>query len=459
MTNTSYKTKSIAPITRNAIDPAFDSSTKEAFPSPIVIVPPAKSGNIGDEAMICGIREGILQTIDGADRPRFAIANHGLRDGHQRLFGEGREYSSFRFSFPGSRDILPKRWIKSFWNAQARRAVRQAGSLFVIGADMLDGAYRPGASLALLDIADVAARAGIPSTITGFSYNQTPNRSCVEKLRSIAERVRLCVRDPKSYERVIERVGDNAIYVADVAFMLPADPNSSDAKAMIEWISERRAQGDFLLGLNLNPLLSTHFGMASFRELVALALEAVKRFSERIGPEQRVSIVGIPHDRRQKPSDHQLLMELERQLPLSTKNLEMKTLPETASAGAVKAVCGHLNLLLTGRMHAAIAALGQGTPVMPIDNQGKVRGLLDHFRIPELAVSRDLLNQPHELADRLEEAAGREMDLRQTIAERWPIVRALSMRNFDVNARGTVKEADLLEPGEGTFATHKASLR
>lgn len=407
----------------------------EPFPSPVAIVPPAKSGNIGDEAMICGIREGILQSTDGSITPRFAIANHGLRDSHRRLFGPGRSYSSFRFSFPGSRDIAPKRWIKSYWNARARRVVGRAGSLFVIGADMLDGAYRPNASLALMEIADEAALAGIPSTITGFSFNQNPDRRCVEKLQSIAERVRLCVRDPHSYERVVEHVGDRAIYVADVAFMLPPDPNSSDASAMIEWIERQRSRGDFILGLNLNPLLSSHFGMASYRDLVAVALQAIQRFSERIGSEQNVSIVGIPHDRRQSPSDFELLLELERQIPLSAKKLEMQTLPDTVSAGTVKAVCGHLNLLLTGRMHAAIAALGQGTPVMPIDNQGKVRGLLDHFQIPEFAVSRDLLNQPDELAERLDDAAQREQELRQTISRRWPYVRALSMRNFDRNAR------------------------
>ena len=417
----------------------------ETFQSPVAIVPPAKSGNIGDEAMICGIREGILQSANGPGRPQFAIAKHGLKDGHRQLFEQDGQYVSFRFSFPGSRDVLPKRIIKSIWNASARRVIRRAGSVFVIGADMLDGAYRPSASLALMEIADEAASLGIPSTITGFSFNQRPDRGCVEKLQSIAERVRLCVRDPQSYERVAELVGDRAIYVADVAFMLSPDENTSEAATMIDWIDQQKMRGDFVMGLNLNPLLSSHFGMASYRELVTVAIQAINRFSERIGRERNVSIVGIPHDRRQNPSDRELLLEVERQLPAASENLEMRTLPDTASAGTVKAVCGHLNLLLTGRMHAAIAALGMGTPVMPIDNQGKVRGLLDHFQIPELAVSRGLLNQPEKLAERLAETAQHERDLRRTIAHRLPYVRALSMRNFDVHARGKVEEDALLE--------------
>lgn len=421
------------------------STESKTFRSPVAIVPPAKSGNIGDEAMICGIREGVLQTMGGSASPRFCIANHGLRDGHRRLFEQAGDYASFRFSFPGPRDVLPKRLIKSFWSASARRAVGRAGSLFVIGADMLDGAYRPSASLALMEIADAAATAGIPSTITGFSFNQNPDGRCVEKLQAIAGRVRLCVRDPQSYERVTEYVGENAVYVADVAFMLPPDSDAPEASATIEWIDTRKARGDFILGLNLNPLLSSHFGMASYRELVAVAIRAVQDFSKRLGREQDVSIVGIPHDRRQDPSDRDLLLEVERQLSSSSKTIEMKTLPDTSPAGAVKAVCGRLNLLLTGRMHAAIAALGMGTPVMPIDNQGKVRGLLDHFRIPELAVTRDLLNRPEELAERLYDAANREGHVRQTISNRWPDVRALSMRNFDLNARGKVEESASLK--------------
>lgn len=421
-------------------------SARTSSSSPLVaIVPPAKSGNIGDEAMICGIREGILQATRDSSRPRFTIANHGLRDGHRKLFRHDPHYSSFRYSFPGSRDSLPKRLLKRFWQASARRAVASANSLFVIGADMLDGAYRPNASLALMQIADEAGRAGIPSTITGFSFNQRPDARCVEMLRAIAERVRLCVRDPQSYERVVERVGDKVIYVADVAFMLPPDETAPEAVEAIDWINRRKARGDFVLGLNLNPLLSSHFGMASYQELVAVALKAIDRFAERLGQEQDVSIVGIPHDRRQTPSDRALLQEVARQLPQTRQHLEMKLFPDTASAGAVKAVCGHLHLLLTGRMHAAIASLGQGTPVMPIDNQGKVRGLLDHFRLPELAVSRDLLNEPEALAERLQDSAQREQDLRRAISRRWPYVRALSMRNFDGNARGYVEDDALLQ--------------
>lgn len=417
----------------------------EMFQSPVAIVPPAKSGNLGDEAMICGIREGVLQSLDGSANPKFAIANHGLKDGHRRLFEDDQCHASFRFSFAGSRDALPKRIIKSLWNASARRMIRRSGSVFVIGADMLDGAYRPSASLALMEIANEAASVGIPSTITGFSFNQKPNQQCVEMLRSIAGRVRLCVRDPQSYERVVELVGDRAIYVADVAFMLRPDETTSEAATMIEWIDNQKMRGNFVLGLNLNPLLSSHFGLASYRDLVAVALKAIRRFSERIGKDHDVSIVGIPHDRRQSPSDRELLLEVERQLASSPGNLEMRILPDTSSAATVKSVCGHLNLLLTGRMHAAIAALGMGTPVMPIDNQGKVRGLLDHFQIPELAVSRDLLNQPEELAARLEDSAQRERELRRTIAYRWPYVRALSMRNFDMKAHGRIEEDVLLE--------------
>jgi hypothetical protein len=69
-------------------------------------------------------------------------------------------------------------------------------------------------------------------------------------------------------------------------------------------------------------------------------------------------------------------------------------------------------------------------------------------------VSRDLLNQPEELAERLHDSAEREGELRQTISNRWAYVRALSMRNFDMNAKGRIEEAALLESVSSVNAVH-----
>ena len=62
------------------------------------------------------------------------------------------------------------------------------------------------------------------------------------------------------------------------------------------------------------------------------------------------------------------------------------------SASEIKAVAGLVDGVVTGRMHLAIAALGQGTPVAAITYQDKFQGLFAHF-----GVSESLLLSPEQL--------------------------------------------------------------
>ena len=49
------------------------------------------------------------------------------------------------------------------------------------------------------------------------------------------------------------------------------------------------------------------------------------------------------------------------------------------SAWDVKGLCAHLDGVLTGRMHLAIAALGTGTPPLSVAYRGKFEGLMRHI--------------------------------------------------------------------------------
>ena len=65
---------------------------------------------------------------------------------------------------------------------------------------------------------------------------------------------------------------------------------------------------------------------------------------------------------------------LEPELQASTRLIE-----EKCSARQVKAISGHCDLILSGRMHLAIASLGQGVPVVCLTYQDKFEGLMEHF--------------------------------------------------------------------------------
>jgi polysaccharide pyruvyl transferase WcaK-like protein len=85
----------------------------------------------------------------------------------------------------------------------------------------------------------------------------------------------------------------------------------------------------------------------------------------------------IPHDFRSNWNDVALGNRLVSHC--GWKSDEYVLLDDKVSAAAVKAICARLDILISGRMHCGIAALGQGIPVALFDYQGKVKGLLDYF--------------------------------------------------------------------------------
>lgn len=59
------------------------------------------------------------------------------------------------------------------------------------------------------------------------------------------------------------------------------------------------------------------------------------------------------------------------------------------------------DLLVTGRMHAAVAALSQGVPCIGLDYVDKFAGQFDWWNARVDAVPRDLLKRTDILADRV----------------------------------------------------------
>jgi polysaccharide pyruvyl transferase WcaK-like protein len=94
-----------------------------------------------------------------------------------------------------------------------------------------------------------------------------------------------------------------------------------------------------------------------------------------------------------------------------------------------KAIAGAVDLVLTGRMHFAIAALGQGTPPVSVVYQGKFEGLMQHFGLE----AEPLLLAPDKVGSgdaALAAATANAERLRSKILAVLPRVEALSRSNF-----------------------------
>jgi polysaccharide pyruvyl transferase WcaK-like protein len=63
------------------------------------------------------------------------------------------------------------------------------------------------------------------------------------------------------------------------------------------------------------------------------------------------------------------------------------SMPVTLDSWEIKALSGQVDLVLTGRMHLAIAALGMGTPAFCTVYQGKFEGLMQMFELEGMTIT------------------------------------------------------------------------
>lgn len=290
---------------------------------------------------------------------------------------------------------------------------------WVMGADLLDGHYSPVTALRMVVAADLMARAGLATRFLGFSLNEHPARSVCLAFRGLDRRVVVQLRDPVSHERYTRATGRPARLVADTAFLLPPAPPSDHAAAAQHWVRAQRAQGRRVIALNAHPMLFGGPAAAALSDALAAALQAAM---QQVAAQRAVSWLLLPHDERAAAGDLAWLAALHTRLD-ATQRETCHRLDAPPAADQIKTLLGEVDAALTGRMHLAIAALGQGRPVLALAYQGKFAGLLRHFGLPEW-----LLLDPVQATDAalLGERLARFVDalpaLRERVAAQLPAV-------------------------------------
>jgi len=341
----------------------------------VLVVPPAGPGSLGDEAML-------LALVDGL-RARGARARV----------------------------------------AAAARAGRPAG-VVAVGADVLDGFYGPEPAIERVRLLTEAARAGLPTAVVSASLNEAPHPLALRALRRLPADTRLCWRDPASLrraQRLLERPGR---LVADLAFLLA--PRDDGAGAALGWIAARRADGGRVVGVNANGLVERLCPDWAPGATAGLHARLVRELLE---GRDDLSVLLVPHDRRAQADDAALARGVRGLLPARLGG--RCAVAEGLGAAQAKAVCARLDLVVTGRMHLGIAALGAGTPAVCMDYQGKVAGLYEHVGLTGLSFLPGDLREPGAVASLALEALGRR-DLRGRLRGALARVRRLARGNLDL---------------------------
>ena len=379
-------------------------------PGKVLILPSdprTLAGSLGDEAILLSV---VRTGARLAPPVRFQVLVTGSEaDAHARRLGLDPVQVS-----GGVKDLSAVRTLLS---------THGFGAVVAMGADVVDGSYSVPYATKMLLTLDVAARMGLPATVLSFSFARKPSWLQRQVWSGLDPRIQLNLRDEVSLRRFEASTGRVGQFVADVAFLL--EPSAPDPEAA-DWIASQRQAGRTVLGLNLHPGLMDRSAGAGFDAAVLSLGETLAE----IAVAEKVAWLLIVHDRRRNTGDGALLGPLFQDL---TRRIEDRVhyLGGEGTSDSVKGLLGHLDGLVSGRMHLAIGGLGMGVPVLAIVYQGKFEGLYRHFRLPgDLLVDPIHLTDPLAMRRAILSFIGRLADIGRQITETLPGVREQARRNL-----------------------------
>ena len=377
-----------------------------------VLLAPAAPGSLGDEAVVHAAAIAIKERLDqpvtivvpGKPPHRFDVGVDVDWVWHDR-FSNGR--------WGELTDLLSQLSYHS--------------RLIILGTDILDGFYSVQASVGRLDLARMATKLGFHTAIVGFSFDERAPAEVLAALAGLPEEVGLYVRDPISYRVLTEGVGKRAVCCADPAFLLPAGNESPNISDVMAWLRDKKRTGHLIIAVNVNH----HLVRKQKLDQVALLDNFSKLLVKLSSHYAKIAFLLVPHDARGKPNDFELALALMDSLPKEVGGM-VRIHPFPCRATEVKAVIAHVDCIFTGKMHLAIAGLGQEVPVGTISYiSKKFEGLFEHFDLgewvlpPEAGLHVDVL---FKFVTRLIDERDQ---LRNQIRRRLPAVVKMAKANFE----------------------------
>lgn len=310
-----------------------------------VLVATPGNGNIGDQAMI----EAFLENVPGdvvivaRNETDVAVPNWAQ---HRAVVEELPN-----LIYGGLRSKHLKN-IEAFVSL-----LRRASSLSLIGADVMDGAYNPRASIRRSNLVRLGQALGVQSRILGFSWNGEASGPVLEAAKRASKTgVKMMLRDPVSKNRAEAGGLKNTVEVADVVFR---------ATTTIDPKNPLLTSGSPLALVNISAHIESSFNQ------VPDYVRIVKRLRHR-----GYQVVLVPHVSRNGSDDIGLARQLKSELGAG---VEVELINELLPPEEIRGLCRRASLVVTGRMHLSIIALSQGVPAIIMSSQGKVEGLAQRF--------------------------------------------------------------------------------
>ena len=293
---------------------------------------------------------------------------------------------------------------------------------FILGADVMDGYYSPNSSIAFFALADIMAYNGIPTSLLGFSFNANPHPKVLKALQKMEHNFTYNLRDPESLKRFERSTGKKGELVADVAFLLEPDKNTSQYSDIASW---KRTAGNPLLIVNLHPMLIKH----AKQEQILNMIETLHFVLEQILEKTKWNILLLPHDDRRNVNDNICLTPLYE--GLQKWGNRIRHLPDVLDAAKLKGIVSLADALVTSRMHLGIAGLSQAIPTMGVSYQDKFQGMIEHFGLDkDFILPLPLTENRHDIESSVKWLLDNKDGIHLKLLDALPNVIRLAKKNF-----------------------------
>lgn len=314
-----------------------------------VLVAPTGGGNIGDQALV----EAFLKSVSGPIT--ILVSSDCSIDVPDEDVSRVCTLSLKNFVyFPPILRIFPA--------FRLALVLRQARSVSVLGADLMDGLYNVAASLSRISVLNMGARLSKTSVLIGCSWSDNAMRSSVIGLRR-ADNAGAVInaRDPLSLERMQRDGISGAQLTADIVFALDGSHAPTDLSA---WIDKKVGAHSKLAVVNMSGLIGKRMNqIPEYRVIVDELLH------------QGYSVMMLPHVFRATGDDLDQCRLLVREI----SDTRLGLIDRQLSPREVRWLVGRADIVVTGRMHLAVMSLSQKTVAITLGTHGKVEGLYQYF--------------------------------------------------------------------------------
>lgn len=334
--------------------------TSESF---LIIPSDCSFGSFGDQAMMLSLIENIK-----SKNPKAPIGVFMMYESPADyfLFNQGIDVAIYCPVKNNERENYLTEIIKKYSN------------LIVVGADILDGGCGVEHSLNYFSLIKIANKNRLTTAISGFSYNSENIPEIINNFKEISSKTILNVRDIFSYQRLKKNIRKNLNLTADIAFLFNEKKyqTSNYCKNLIAEINKEKKEGQRFIGVHLTFKTGAE---EEKEEFIKKTINAFQMIQER---NEKISFILLPHDKRVHPhiypDDEFLQLMQNRFQSAGIKNVLFAK--DIKNAIDIKNVVACLELVITSRMHLAIAAFSKNVPVISFVYQNKFEGLYDFYK-------------------------------------------------------------------------------